>query len=696
MKPYLPLLILLCFGSLTSYCQQCGADILHRQRLKTDSLYAKATQLAKTELKEAVKIQKAASVLGAYYGMMATIYTIPVVVHVIHTGTAEGTGYNIPTATIQGAIDYLNSVYNGTMPGGEGVGDIGIQFALATRDPSNNPTTGIRRISLGHIPDYVSYGVRLQGANGLTDGQIKSLRWDESLYYNIYVVNRIDSKDGGPGAFVAGYAQFPGYNVHSDGTVMLASQMLTGRKTLPHEMGHALGLPHPFENADDPTSATCPVNVDCLVDGDGICDTDPITIPPFVARTGNNPCTGTPYNIYTEHNFMNYTDYTSLFTPDQRTTMLAVMTFPTRMSLASSWATAAAYPYTFSNPVASCVPVSNAIGTGGGYAGLLGVTVENRMFSSGLTATDPGYVNKATSPLHMVPLSQNASYTFSADVFALNEQQIAAYIDFNNDGAFDDATERIVYQDRIAGGGAQVARFTTSFPVPSYAVANTVLRMRVINELASIYGPYAPVINSGCYNPIYGQAEDFPVFIAGVLPASWKYFKGRKNGTEVLLQWSVATSVKNSRFDVERSVDGSSYLKIGTVQAAENVRLYNYPDQNALLPVYYYRLKQTDANGQSTYSSTIIIRNDQLTEDQSVRVTNPFSDRIDLSLEHSYLSPSTIDLMDLNGRRLLLKQLPASQKNMRINVGHLRLAPGVYMLKFRVGEVNVTKKIIKQ
>ncbi len=82
------------------------------------------------------------------------------VVHVLHTGGAIGTAFNPSDAVIQGAIDYLNTVYNGTLSP-EGVGEIGVQFILATRDPYNNPTNGIHRVPVG-LTDYVTYGVKLK------------------------------------------------------------------------------------------------------------------------------------------------------------------------------------------------------------------------------------------------------------------------------------------------------------------------------------------------------------------------------------------------------------------------------------------------------------------------------------------------------------------------------------------------------
>lgn len=332
-KPVLTALALLL--SYFSFAQPiCGFDQVHGRRMSTDSVYRNKIRHYESGLRitaqQYLNRPKQSHVLSGPY-------TIPVVVHVVHTGGAIGSIYNPTDTQIQDAIAYLNAVYNGSYPGTQGVGDLEIQFVLAQRDPNCNPTNGINRIDGSGVAGYLNGGVNAQTGLGTDDINIKNLiRWDPSQYYNIWVVNKIDGNDGTSGSFIAGFAYFPGGDPSLDGTVMLATQMRTGQKTLPHEIGHAFSLYHPFQGS---SGNTCPANADCTTDGDQICDTDPITAPSnFACRTGDpNPCMGgNPYNIYTESNYMNYTDCYTLFTPGQKARMLASAASPERISLSNS------------------------------------------------------------------------------------------------------------------------------------------------------------------------------------------------------------------------------------------------------------------------------------------------------------------------------------------------------------------------
>ncbi|HVS98542.1 MAG TPA: zinc-dependent metalloprotease [Puia sp.] len=350
------LLILACLSglfSLQSFAQPiCGFDAVHARELRRNAQFRQNVQ--KTESFIRGYIQQHPELLrgrpsrkavtgGKPAQTLAGPYYIPVVVHVIHTGGDVGTIYNPSDAQILGAIDYLNSVYNGTWPGTEGAGDLGIQFVLARRDPNCNPTNGINRIDGSPVAGYVSGGINVNTTLGTDETNIKSLsRWDNTQYYNVWIVNKIDGNDGTSGQFIAGYARFPGGSAGTDGIVMLATQMIAGQKTLPHEMGHAFNLYHPFQGSSD--VSTCPTNTDCTTDGDQVCDTDPISenisggVVDFTPRTGQaNACAGnTQFTINTEHNYMNYTDSFTLFTVGQAARLQASAVGPYRSSLTTS------------------------------------------------------------------------------------------------------------------------------------------------------------------------------------------------------------------------------------------------------------------------------------------------------------------------------------------------------------------------
>lgn len=324
----------------------CAFDKLHARLLQTDPVYARQIEANK------LSIQKFIEAHPQRRGPAAkpqAAYTIPVVVHVMHTGGAIGSIYNPTDVQIMGAINYLNQVYAGTFPGmtapveGGGVVDLEIQFALAQRTPACGATNGINRVDASSLPNYTSNGVNAMNATGCPDLTMKNFsRWNPADYYNIWVVNKIDGADGTSGQFIAGYAYFAGAPPTLDGTVMLATQMTSGQKTLPHEIGHALNLYHPFEDSDNDTD--CPANTNCATTGDLVCDTDPIALNynvgsglyNFACRTGANGCAApNNYTINTESNFMSYTNCYTLFTNGQKARVQAAMSLPSRASLVS-------------------------------------------------------------------------------------------------------------------------------------------------------------------------------------------------------------------------------------------------------------------------------------------------------------------------------------------------------------------------
>ena len=193
------------------------------------------------------------------------VYTLPVVVHVINTGTAIGAPDNPPDSLINAMINLLNNAFRkkGTSFGGA---DVKIQFKLATKSPACGSTTGITRNNGSSITNYASGGItnNLVGYPLSADEiAVKNLnRWSHTDYINIWIVNKINGNPNIPG----GYTYFPEYNVAAiDGLTLNASVVNGTNKTVVHEMGHYFYLYHTFY--DGAFETTCPSNNDCTTDG---------------------------------------------------------------------------------------------------------------------------------------------------------------------------------------------------------------------------------------------------------------------------------------------------------------------------------------------------------------------------------------------------------------------------------------------
>ncbi len=94
------------------------------------------------------------------------------------------------------------------------------------------------------------------------------------------------------------------------------------------------------------------------------------------------------------------------------------------------------------------------------------------------------------------------------------------------------------------------------------------------------------------------------------LPIELVSFTAFHVNNAIELQWITASESDNDYFTLERSEDGVSFEIISHEQGAgttDEMQHYSYTDYAEVAGVYYYRLKQTDYDGTTTYSEVISV-----------------------------------------------------------------------------------------
>ncbi|MFC6267249.1 zinc-dependent metalloprotease [Frigoriflavimonas asaccharolytica] len=516
MKKYLLLIFTALFFSYASAQEPCAFDQNQARLEKANPAIKQAREEAEAKLM-AMDIQKFLrdNGHGSLTGKAETVYEIPVVVHLLNDGTA-------PLRTDAEIITWINNCnkfYDTTFGGdwltvAQGGTVIPFKLVLAKRSPTCGATTGINQINVtATYPQYTTTGLNSDNTNGVSPDQARALsRWDPQSYYNIYVVNTFDSTPVSQTGGLQGYASFPTNPDASFDTFMKAYVVIDANDptTLPHEFGHSLGLDHPFNTG---TTTACPTVTSggCTTDNDKVCDTPStkslLGVDPLPANGSVNPCDAAGWNNV-QFNVMNYTSSSRLFTQGQKNRGTALF-LANRSGLTTSLG---GTPPSASSPTlvaAACVPNVNNTNTGNFQFGPTLVklgTINNATTGSNNSNNNKTYYDYSlltcSNTKYSTTLSANSNPQSITLSCTTNDNVFNVYIDYNNDGAFNESTEKIISSLTVPAGTQSI----NTFVIPSTGVVlDTPLRMRVVGADDS----YA----SCATNIAYGQVEDYMVTI---------------------------------------------------------------------------------------------------------------------------------------------------------------------------------------
>jgi hypothetical protein len=184
------------------------------------------------------------------------------------------------------------------------------------------------------------------------------------------------------------------------------------------------------------------------------------------------------------------------------------------------------------------------------------------------------------------------------------------------------------------------------------------------------------------------------------LPVELTSFTSTASADGVTLLWTTASEINNHGFEVERSYDGNIFSSIGFVNGqgtSTEAHNYSFVDKPEIKTdgILYYRLKQVDLNGQSTYSQVLTVKLDiPIHFSLSQNFPNPFNPTTTIKYTVPQNGPVTIKLYDITGKEvatLVNEVKTVGSYDIKLNASGL--ASGVYFYRMIAKDFVSVKKL---
>lgn len=192
--------------------------------------------------------------------------------------------------------------------------------------------------------------------------------------------------------------------------------------------------------------------------------------------------------------------------------------------------------------------------------------------------------------------------------------------------------------NRVSGGNANVNMNwdNSKIAFPQYPLAS--IRAGYYNAgLWTNYGGSATGNTTTTGNITSNQMTSFGTFaiasISASLPLDFLSTYAYRQNAGTLIEWRTANEVNVDHFEVERSVDGRVFVKVGTVASTKNPSIgdYSFTDNFSKQGKVYYRIRSVDRDGKYMFSKVVSVTDGQQ-DNELFTVVNPVVSRIYLNV----------------------------------------------------------------
>jgi hypothetical protein len=179
-----------------------------------------------------------------------------------------------------------------------------------------------------------------------------------------------------------------------------------------------------------------------------------------------------------------------------------------------------------------------------------------------------------------------------------------------------------------------------------------------------------------------------------VLPIELLSFSGKKEGSSNLLKWETASEINNDFFTLEKSANAHNWEVVGRLSGVGNsntIHTYSMTDDSPFA-ITYYRLKQTDFNGDYNYSNIETINNNEREELISI-YPNPVSNGfLILDINNAKNQKLQMLIIDVFGKKVFEQEINVSKAEKKYTITLPSIKSGSYWVTL----LNTNSELVGQ
>ncbi len=192
----------------------------------------------------------------------------------------------------------------------------------------------------------------------------------------------------------------------------------------------------------------------------------------------------------------------------------------------------------------------------------------------------------------------------------------------------------------------------------------------------------------------------FTASAAGPLPVTYKTIKASQQGKDITVDWTVENEINISKYEVEKSTDGTNFIKVNTTtaKATSGSIDYSFVDTKAVQGNNFYRIKNYNLGGSYDYSRVVVVKLGKAGSGINI-YPNPVSgNSIGMAMTNMAQGIYQLRLINTIGQTVTTKRICHSTGNsMETFTSDSQLSTGIYQLEVTAPDKRISSiKVIVQ